>query len=327
MSDEPLEVKRHDTVLTGSRLADLCKTTLPNQNDEQLLATIQALVPDYSVRLAYTGSEWYRLGGIVDRHGNRVAKDLVEWIERTYIECGKDLQTLIDHTCQQQLIATRQTGNTLSIVIQTGTKAEAFIQLDIDRIREMSDRLLVSQRHPPEDLEDFIDPLMPECISTFGIGTARYAYRRKVDVAVFMAELNKYQPDPHPVQRFMDDWNRSSAGQKAVLSEDWLVRPFRHTGRFGEQCINIELINNQSKTMPQLDDVRGKRGVQLNNLLTRFDRQAGYPFAWFFYMLEGKRVSPQCAVSVFEDINGDFSYLPERDALVLKEWMTSPYTI
>ncbi len=67
--------------------------------------------------------------------------------------------------------------------------------------------------------------------------------------------------------------------------------------------------------------------MQLNNLLTRFDRQAGYPFAWFFYMLEGKRVSPQCAVSVFEDISGDFSYLPERDALVLKEWITSPYNI
>ena len=45
MSDEPLEAKRHHTVLTGPQLADLCKTTLPNQNDEQLLANIQALVP------------------------------------------------------------------------------------------------------------------------------------------------------------------------------------------------------------------------------------------------------------------------------------------
>ena len=70
------------------------------ENDEQLLANIQALVPDYSVRLASTGSEWYCLGGIVDRQGHRVAKDLVEWIERTLIECGRDLQTLIDHTQQ-----------------------------------------------------------------------------------------------------------------------------------------------------------------------------------------------------------------------------------
>ncbi len=113
--------------LDGPQLAKLCKTTLPAAGDEALLAKIQALIPDCPVRLARTGSEWYRLGGIVDMHGNRIASDLVEWSERTYIECGKDLQTLIDHTREQQLIATRQTGNTLYFVIQIGCHAEDFI--------------------------------------------------------------------------------------------------------------------------------------------------------------------------------------------------------
>ncbi len=313
--------------LDGQQLAKLCKNILPDQSDELLLAKIQALVPDYRVRLARTGNEWYRLGGIVDMHGNRVANDLVEWTERTFIECGKDLQTLIDHTREQQLIATRQTGNTLYFVIQTGSKAADFIQLDIDKIREMSDRLLVSAVHPPEDLEEFIDPLEPECIDTFGIGTARYLYRRKTDVIVFMEEINKYHLDPHPVQRFMDDWNRSGAGQQAVLSDDWIVRPFRNTGRFGEQQINVELINTQTKNLPQLDGLQGKKGLALHNLLTRFDRQAGYPFAWFFYMVKGKLVPPQCGVAVYKDISGDFSYLPERDATVLTDWIHVPYSV
>jgi len=320
MADQPFQ-------LDGQQLAKICKHTLPDHNDELILAKLQSLNPDYPIRLARTGAEWYRLGGIVDMDGNRIANDLIEWTERTYIECGKNLQTLIDHAQEQKLIATRQTGNTLYFVIQTGGKAEQFIQIDIDKTHEMSDRLLVNEHNPPEDLEEFIDPLDPECIETFCIGTSRYSYRRKTDVSIFMDEINKYHIKEHPVQRFMDDWNRSSAQQKAALCDDWIVRPFRHTGRFGEQIINVEIINTQQKNVPQLDDINGKKGTSLHNLLTRFDRQAGYPFAWFFYMVKGKLVSPHSGVAVFKDISGDFSYLPERDVAVLKDWINTPYSV
>ncbi|MDD1632283.1 MAG: hypothetical protein LUP91_08765 [Methylococcaceae bacterium] len=320
MADQPFQ-------LDGQQLAKICKDTLPDPSDELLLSKLQSLNPDYPIRLSKTGEECYRLGGIVDMAGNRIANDLIEWTERTYIECGKNLQTLIDHARDKKLIATRQTGNTLHFVIQTGIKAEQFIQIDIDKTHEMSDRLLVGEHNPPEDLEEFIDPLEPECIDTFCIGAARYSYRRKTDVAIFMNEINKYHIEEHPVQRFMDDWNRSSAQQKAVLSGDWIVRPFRHTGRFGEQQINVELINTQQKNVPQLEDINGKKGVSLHNLLTRFDRQAGYPFAWFFYMVKGKLVSPHSGAAVFRDISGDFSYLPERDVAVLKDWINTPYNV
>ena len=320
MTDQPFQID-------GQQLAKICKNTLPGQDDELLLSKLQSLNPGYPIRLAKTGEEWYRLGGIVDLTGNRIANDLIEWTERTYIECGKNLQTLIDHAREKNLIATRQTGNTLHFVVQTGSKAEQFIQIDIDKTHEMSDRLLVGEHNPPEDLEEFIDPLEPECIDTFCIGAARYSYRRKTDVAIFMNEINKYHIEEHPVQRFMDDWNRSSAQQKAVLSGDWIVRPFRHTGRFGEQQINVELINTQQKNVPQLADINGKKGVSLHNLLTRFDRQAGYPFAWFFYMVKGKLVSPHSGAAVFRDISGDFSYLPERDVAVLKDWINTPYNV
>jgi hypothetical protein len=313
--------------LDGQQLAKICKQTLPDQHDDTLLSNLQELNPDYPIRLARIGEEWYRLGGIVDMEGKRIANDLIEWTERTYIGCGKNLQTLIDHAREQKLIATRQTGNTLHIVIQTGCKAEQFVQIDIDKTHEVSDRLLINEHNLPEDLEEFIDPLDPECIETFCIGTSRYSYRRKTDVAIFMDEINKYHITEHPAQRFMDDWNRSSAQQKAVFSDDWIVRPFRNTGRFGEQIINVEIINTQQKNVPQLEDISGKKGVSLHNLLTRFDRQAGYPFAWFFYMLKDKLVSPHSGAAVFKDISGDFSYLPERDVAVLKDWINTPYSV
>ena len=320
MADQPFQ-------LDGQQLAKICKHTLPDPHDDTLLTKLQALNPDYPTRLAKTGEEWYRLGGIVDMEGNRIANNLIEWTERTYIGCGKNLQTLIDHAREQKLIATRQIGNTLHFVVQTGSRAEQFIQIDIDKAHEVSDRLLVNEHNPPEDLEEFIDPLEPECIETFSIGTSRYSYRRKTDVAIFMDEINKYHITEHPVQRFMDDWNRSSAQQKAVLSDDWIVRPFRNTGRFGEQIINIEIVNTQQKNVPQLDDINGKKGVPLHNLLTRFDRQAGYPFAWYFYMVKGQRVTPHSGTAVFKDISGDFSYLPERDVAVLKDWINTPYSV
>ena len=313
--------------LDGQQLAKICRHTLPDALDATLLAKLQVLNPHYPIRLARIGEEWYRLGGIVDMKGNRIANDLNEWTERTYIGCGKNLQTLIDHAREQKLIATRQTGNTLHFVIQIGSRAEQFIQIDIDKTHEMSDRLLVNEYNPPEDLEEFIDPLEPECIETYCIGTSRYSYRRKTDVAIFMDEINKYHITEHPAQRFIDDWNRSSAQQKAVFSDDWIVRPFRNTGRFGEQIINVEIINTQQKNVPHLEDINGKKGVSLHNLLTRFDRQAGYPFAWFFYMVKGKLVTPHSGTAVFKDISGDFSYLPERDVAVLKDWINTPYSV
>lgn len=314
-------------ILDGPALAKVCKNTLPGPNDQALLAKLEALAPGCPVQLARIGDEWYRLGGIIDMNGKRIANSLIEWTERTYIEGGKDLQTLIEHAQEQKLIATRQTGNTLHFAIQTGNKAQDFIQIDIDKTHEIADRWLVSDQHPPEDLEEFIDPLEPACIETFYIGTARYTYRRKTDVSVFMDEINKYHSIVHPAQRFLDDWNRSSAGHKAVFCDDWIIRPYQHTGRFGEQVINIEIVNTQQKNLPHMENIAGKKGTALHSLLTRFDRQAGYPFAWFFYMVKGKLVTPDCGVAVFQDVNGHFAYLPERDSAVLNDWMNEPYSV
>ena len=105
------------------------------------------------------------------------------------------------------------------------------------------------------------------------------------------------------------------------------MHPYRHLGRFNEQIINIELINTQSKNIPRLEDIAGKKGVALHTLLTRFDRQVGHSFAWFFYMLKGKLVTTQTGAAVFKDISGDFSYLPERDIAVLKDWINTPYSV
>ena len=313
--------------LAGQDITECCKKIIPGQNDDLLLNKLQALIPDYPVRLAFVGDEWYRLGGVVDMDGKRIANDLVEWAERSYLECGQNLQTLIDYTVEQKLLATKQTGKTLYFVVQTGDFAEDFTIIEIDKTTEVSDRMLVDENNPPADLEEFIDPLQPYCIESFSFGHSRYTYRRKTDVKLFMEVINERHPGHHPVQRFMDDWNRSSAGQKARMSDDWIIRPYRHTGRFGEQIVNAEIVNIHKNNLPHLEDFAGKKGSTLSNILGRFDRQAGYPFAWFFYMLKGKLVTTHSAESVYRDISGDFAYLPERDAAVIRDWIASPYNV
>jgi hypothetical protein len=313
--------------LAGQAITDCCKKIIPGQTDELLVKKLRGLIPDYTIHLALTGDEWYRLGGVVDMDGKRIANDLIEWVERTYLECGQNLQTLIEHTLEQKLIATKQTGRTLYFVVQTGDRAEDFILIEIDKTHEVSDRMLVDEMHPPEDLEEFIDPINPFCIESFCFGHSRYTYRRKTDVKLFMEVINERHVGEHPVQRFMDDWNRSSAAQKIRLSEDWIIRPYQHTGRFGEQIVNVEIVSTHKSNLPHPEDFAGKKGSALSNVLNRFDRQVGYPFAWFFYMVKGKLVSTHCAEAVYRDISGDFAYLAERDEAVLRDWIAKPYNV
>jgi hypothetical protein len=44
-------------------------------------------------------------------------------------------------------------------------------------------------------------------------------------------------------------------------------------------------------------------------------------------MVKGDLVSLQTGLAVYKDITGDFSYLPERDATILKDWVTNPYRV
>lgn len=311
---------------SGQAISKLCKNIIPGTDDLSLSSKIQTELSDYPVRLARTGHEWYRIGGVVDRNGKRVSNDLIEWAERTFLECGQNLQTLIDFALEQKLIATRQIGRTLYFVIETGSNAEDFILLEIDKTQEISDRFLINEASLPEDLEEIIDPLNPAMIEIYNLGPSRYQYRRKTDIKLFMDTLSQHHAGEHPVKKFVDDWNRSSAG-KHRFSSDWIIRPYQHTGRYGEQIINAEIINIQSHPLPHLEDLVGKQGNNLNNLLTRFDRQAGYPFAWFFYMVKGSLVSPYNGEAVYRDITGDFAYLPQRDETVLRDWIASPYKV
>ena len=53
--------------------------------------------------------------------------------------------------------------------------------------------------------------------------------------------------------------------------------------------------------------------------------RADYPMAWFFHMLTTKSVPHAVAGAVIDDVQAGFSYLPERDVKVIKDWLHRPY--
>lgn len=309
----------------GHVLERLCRQTPVETGDRALLANLQRTYPDYPVHLARVGHEWYRLGGVVTAEGERVAYDLIEWSERSLLECGQNFATLLAHCAEQRLLATRHQGVTLYLVAQTGSKAEDFVQIEIDRTQEFAERTLVAEQHPPRDLEALIDPLKPQWVEAFPVGAARYTYRRKTEVASFMAELARHRADQHPVQRFMDDWNASSASRHAVFCHDWSLRLSQRHGRHGEQLMTVEVVNNRTDKLPGFEEQRYQT-PSMATLLKRFDSQVGYPFAWFFYFLKGL-VPAWVIENVQRDLRQDYGYLPERDVAVLKNWLATPYSL
>lgn len=318
----PTQASRFD----GHSIERLCKETLAGAGDQALVDRIQSAYPEYAVCLGRLGHEWYRLGGVIKPDGSRIAPDLNEWAERTFIECGQNFNTLLDYCEENSLLATQHKGITLYLVAQTGPTAEDFVQIEIDRTQEVAERYLIDPDVPPDDLEELIDPLKPLPVEPFAVGAARYTYRRKTEVTLFMEELARHRSDRHPAQRFMDDWNHSSARHKAVFCRHWSLRLSQHQGRHGERIMNVDVVSHRRRDVPRLEGGAGKKGKALAALLHRFDSQAGYPFAWFFFVTKGL-VPIYVAEAVHRDLSKDYAYLPDRDAAVLRCWMAEPYLL
>lgn len=131
--------------------------------------------------------------------------------------------------------------------------------------------------------------------------------------------------EPQAVHRFFDAWQASSAGNTTHFCNHWVLAVREYLDRYRQpilQATPVAAVNGQP---PKFTSTYGAKGLALNDALQRFDRQAGYPLAWFFHTLTTKTVPMAVAQAVIEDVQGGFCYLPERDVKVLKDWMHRPY--
>lgn len=299
-------------------VAQACAASDPAHGADSLLAGLGRLWPELSFKTVLTRGGWYRSGGVVDIDKQRIADSIRVWAEQK--ACG-DLQKLLDSCLQTQLFATRHVGRTHYLTAQTGPAAADFMQLEVEELQEVLDRYLSDPDWLPDSLEEFVDPLEYPQLEPEPVGIARLVFRRLFAAREIVNPLEATSTDG--LLRFMRDWERSSAMQSGHFCNQWILAVQESTDSAGDAQLSAHPVSTRSKA--RLSSAPGVTGAELANLIHGYDRDAGYPMAWYFHMVASAGVSHAIGAQVVDDHDQGFEYLPARDLELLRGWLTSPY--
>ncbi len=306
-------------------IAAACKQVPVAQGPAALARELSRIAPQYDFREVLSRGGWYRLGGVIDATGKHVADDLERWAEDALAAHGDDFAALAAAHAGDGLRATRFTGKTHYWVARTGDGAADFIQIEIEELQEITCHPLFPDGETPTSLEELVDPRDVCEGNHVALGVPFYALRRVTDIAAFLAAMRAQKPDPQPIHRFVDAWMQSTASHASEFSNHWVVAVREHLDRFRQPIRSATPVAAVNGAPPRFTGAFGARGLALADALHRFDKQAGYPMAWFFHMLTTKSVPHAVAAVAIEDVQGGFRYLPDRDVQVVRDWLHHPY--
>ena len=318
-------------ILAKSAIDDItnaCASTSVDSQHDVLLQKLKQILPELPFVHVLTRGGWHRTGGVLNREGERIADNLRDWLE---IESSGDINKLIDQYVDTDFIVTSFVGKTHYFVAQTGESAQDYVQLEVEELQEIKDHALFSQDALPDDIEDMIDPVDMEKLPADPVGEPRYMFRRITPVDNFMQLMsehmmvrgNKY----FSIQRFMHDWDRSSAKETGPFCHHWVLSLQEYTDAYGEPIMQAKPVSTFEGDVPLMKLNGVHRGSQLAVLVHGFDHDIGYPMAWYFYMLSHREVPHKLAEAIHKDLMGAYAYLPAKDLKVLKDWTAKPYGI
>lgn len=299
-------------------VAQACATSDAARGAEDLLARLGRVWPEMSFRTVLTRGGWYRSGGVVDIEKQRIADSIRAWAGQTG---AGDLQQLLDRCSQSQLFATRLVGRTHYLTAQTGKTAADFVQLEVEELQEVLDRYLSDPDWLPDSLEEFIDPLDFPQLEPEPVGASRLVFRRMFSARELIGALAA-QP-ASGLLRFLRDWDASSAAQSGAFCNYWVLGLQESTDSDGDAHVRVQPVS--ACMIERLSPSHGIRGADLANRIHAYDRNAGYPMAWFFHMVASAGVPHAVGIQVADDQDCGFSYLPARDLVLLRRWVSSPY--
>lgn len=309
---------------TVDEVAGLCAFTPVKPDHRPLLHNLAKVLPELEFSLVLTRGGWHRVGGLLSADGARITHDLREWIEQ---ECGGDVDVLSANYVHEGCIVTHLHGKTHYLVARTGDAPEAFIQLEIEELHEAVDHTLFEDSVMPDDIDDLIDPAGVTRLKQEPVGDARYIFRRMTDIADYINSMEKIRGKWPSIKRFMQDWARSSASESGAFSDCWVFGLHAYSDEYGEPVIQAQPVSTHSGAIPRLEKSEITRGSKLANMIHGFDRDMGYPMAWYFYMLSHSAVPYQLAEAIHRDQMGAYDYLPPKDLKVLIDWYNKPYSV
>jgi len=304
-------------------LSDICADAIPADDHVNLLEKIQQRLPDTPFHLSLSRGGWYRVGAVVNAAGERVADKLGDWIEAEALELFEIVEKYKDSGYK----VTRLNGTTHYFTASTGSDPDQFIQLEVEEITEVVDRNLIEADYYPETLEEFVEPDDFPRLSPVETIKRYYLFRRVTDIQDFIERMNKDSEFELPIQRWFKDWKRSSAAEKTLFCQQWVLALREYTDGYGEPRMEAKPMSTYGGAIDELDPDNTTRGSVLANAIHGVDRQLDYPMAWYFLMLSRKKVSPRIAEAIHNDMQGAYAYLPPRDLKILNEWIAAPYSV
>ena len=305
-------------------VVETCVNVPVSNGPGALVKALGQALPDWKFRHTLSRGGWYRLGGIVDANGQRVSDNLESWVEAALDERDGDFGKLIDDFAEQTLYATRLVGQTHYLVAASGEETDDFLQLEIEDLQEMRVHRLFA--NDPGTLEELIDP-RGSASNPQPLGLPFYTFRRLQHIGAFLKRMLAQKPEPAAVHRMIEDWAKSSAGAASTFYNHWVIATREHLDRYHQSVFRAQPIATLAGEPPEFDAAPGTSGLKLNAALTHFDRETGYPMAWYFHMLTSKAVPHWVAQTVVEDALTGFAYLPQRDVDIVRSWLHRPYSV
>lgn len=315
-----------------------CLAARPRPRHGDLLTRLEVAAPAsrFEYRLSHNG--WFRPGGLITPCGEPITDEVLRWAEAAWEMADEDGARLLA-ACRgdpdeadlrraiglpmthEAPIVTRFSGITHYFVAPYGNSPESFIQLEVEELREVTSHRLGEQGHP-DSVEDLIAAPRTDSEGR-PVGMPVYRLRRVHDMARVMARLSLQMAGETPgAVRFAADWSRSrAAGGK--LCDYWMLKLSNWTDRFSVERIGLRPSPVSEHLLPPVPDAVA--GVELANALTAYDRQAGYPMAWFFDLVTARGVPESLARSVESQWQAGYRFLPERDMACILDYCAKPY--
>lgn len=303
------------------------EAALPRPHHSALLAVLSGLLPGCEFSFALTRGGWYRPGGLIRDDGERIASDLERWAEEAVAKSGGDLTECVERYEHEGLLATRHTGKSHYFVADYGRGAADFVQLEIEELQEVVDRLLIDPDNPPTDLFELTDPADPVKVDALPVGRAHYRFRRLSDLRQVKARQAMPGMLAAPLARFMDEWDDGQAGRKGHFSDHWVVGIQDRRDRYHNALVSATPVSRHGRKLKSFHWRPEARGVELAEQVQAFDRIAGYPNAWYFHMVAGRMVPHAIAYGLKSDRAAGFDYLTESGAKLLDSWLEQPYSV
>jgi hypothetical protein len=305
-------------------IVETCAKVAVSSGPGALVKALSVALPDWKFRHAMSRGGWYRLGGVLDDKGQRVSDNLERWVEDALDERDGDFGQLIDDFADQTLYATRLVGQTHYLVATASDDTDGFLQLEIEDLQEMRvHQLFVNE---PASLEELVDP-RGGADKPQPVGLPFYTFRRLQHIGAFLKRMLAQKPEPAPIHRMLEDWEKSSAAVTSPYYNHWVIATREHLDRYHQPVFRAQPIATLAGEPPEFDCPKESNGLKLQEALVHFDREAGYPMAWYFHMLTTKAVPHWVAQTVVEDSLAGFAYLPQRDVDVVRNWLHRPYAV